>query len=238
MDIRSLKHLKDLTIIDNVRAYILVGKINKTKIKMRAYRSRSVGRPLRRPRIIRAVSAHQGSIPSVRPVPSVPSVPSMRPVPSMPSVRPMPSIPSMRPLPSSEQINMGWDVHAYTCQMQKVSLEYYQLIISKYGTTLEEKQWDQLQQELYQMYGPKPAFENMKRQYSSGWIRDPQIPEVNFALVLYALWFEISASGEVSLHKHLNEILDDIGQTCIQGVTHRLLASYVGIMNDKMMHSK
>jgi hypothetical protein len=60
---------------------------------------------------------------------------------------------------------------------------------------------------------------NINSQYRDGWIRDPQLPNVNAA----QLFVELVAVDTENL---LRETIAEIGATCIQGISHRLLSLF------------
>lgn len=126
----------------------------------------------------------------------------------------------------------GTDIHAYTQQLKTMSDHYSPDIINKYGNVISEEEWNHLLSELQKHYGKKVALMNMNSQFKNGWISDPQVPSLNSAILLKALWEKIKRN-DVSMIKHFEETLDQIGSTCIQGISHRLFIDYIALLNDE-----
>lgn len=116
-------------------------------------------------------------------------------------------------------IYLGTDIHAYTQQVN-------QLNISTQLDPILDSEFQFILQDMQQVYGPKEAFSNLKNVYSRGMISDPEVPHINFALILKQLWSKLRELNEDSAYRHFGETLDQIGMTCIQGVTHRLLIDH------------
>lgn len=87
--------------------------------------------------------------------------------------------------------------------------------------------------ELKTTYGQKPVFQNLEKNYRNGWIIDPHLPALNSAVLLKAVWSEIQKRRDKSLVSHFGVTLDDIAQTCLQGVSHRLFYDYIIIVDQK-----
>ncbi len=81
--------------------------------------------------------------------------------------------------------------------------------------------------QLTSYYGPKRAFINIQTQFNhkSGMIRDPDFPNLNVAFLLKKIW-ELGRPFPCFL-SHFSETLDDIGMTCIQGISYRLLMDFL-----------
>ena len=129
------------------------------------------------------------------------------------------------PLPP---INIGYDVHAHTQFMRAKFLtpEYLKLfsgtvdlvpIIEEIGTKYQNMS--------------HPALINIRNVYRSGTIVDPDLPGLNIAVVLVAVWHRVKELNDDSAFIHFKETLDEIGGTCIQGISHRLLFDYFALCN-------
>jgi len=129
------------------------------------------------------------------------------------------------PLPP---INVGYDVHAHTQFMRAKFLtpEYLKLfsgtvdlvpIIEEIGTKYQNMS--------------HPALINIRNVYRSGTIVDPDLPGLNIAVVLVAVWHRVKELNDDSAFIHFKETLDEIGGTCIQGISHRLLFDYFALCN-------
>ena len=70
----------------------------------------------------------------------------------------------------------------------------------------------------------------MNRNFRNGYILDPELPKVNSAMILVLIWDQIK--DDTVLCKHFSETLKQIGNTCIQGISHRLIIDYVALYND------
>lgn len=116
-------------------------------------------------------------------------------------------------------IYLGTDIHAYTHQMNQIKP-------STQSDTISDVEFQSILQDMQQVYGSKVAFTNLKNVYRQGFILDPEVPHTNFALILQQLWMKLRELNEDSAYRHFGETLDQIGMTCIQGVTHRLLIDH------------
>lgn len=115
----------------------------------------------------------------------------------------------------------GYDVHAYTSQIAQACGA---------DTTLTGELTDEVFQsllgDLERRLGPKPAYQNFRQHYRAGAIRDPELPGVNVAVLLQKVWERVQRAADESMQRHFAETLDDIGMTCIQGISHRLFLDY------------
>jgi len=118
----------------------------------------------------------------------------------------------------------GYDVHQYTPLVETRITPYWEKLQQHYGPALTEEQWHRLVTAWKTQYGTNPGILNLERVYHDGWIRDPQVPRVNFAVVAAGCWALVQDS--VSLREHFGQTLTTIGSTCIQGVSHRLFWDY------------
>ena len=125
------------------------------------------------------------------------------------------------------KIYLGYDVHAYTHQMNFVA-ESYQ---SQFQGELSNNEFEMIIQELQEAYGPKVTYMNLRQVFRNGSIVDPQVPCINVAIVLKTVWCKVKTS-EQSLKSYFNQTLDDIGMTCIQGISHRLLIDFIAFCTD------
>jgi len=115
----------------------------------------------------------------------------------------------------------GWDIHSYTPMLQKRQ--------DNFAQTVSGVQFGALLRELRGHYGSLVAFSNMQNQYKNGWIRDPHLPLINSAFLLEVLWNKIKLINDVTVYKHFRETLIQIGATCIQGISHRLLVDWISL---------
>lgn len=120
---------------------------------------------------------------------------------------------------SNIPVYLGTDIHAYTHQMNQIKP-------STQSDPISDMEFQSILKDMQQVYGSKVAFTNLKNVYRQGFILDPEVPHTNFALILKQLWMKLRDLNEDSAYKHFGETLDQIGMTCIQGVTHRLMIDH------------
>ena len=123
----------------------------------------------------------------------------------------------------------GTNIHLYTPMLQQVlnNGEILSKLESQYGRMVTEETFETILKDLTKKYGSKPTYSNLKTNFKKGFIRDPELPGLNSAVLLQALWAQLEPSKDASLHQHFNETLNEIGVTCIQGISHRLLMDYL-----------
>jgi hypothetical protein len=121
----------------------------------------------------------------------------------------------------------GTDVHAYTQYIRRQMQQWLPGLTEQYGVTVDASEFEQILLEMENRYGYKPTFHNMRQAFRDGWIVDPQVSELNSATLLKALWCNLQKNDEPSAHAHFAETLDQIGTTCIQGISHRLFHDYL-----------
>jgi hypothetical protein len=121
---------------------------------------------------------------------------------------------------------LGYDVHSYTAVFH-AQLPSILATLPQDKVTLQEL--DLLIDRMTMWYGPKVAFLNIRQSYDPQvcMIVDPHLPGLDSAIVLRQLCNHLQAQQDPSLFHHFGETLDDIGMTCRQGITHRLLVDYL-----------
>ncbi len=134
----------------------------------------------------------------------------------------------LKPHPSNSKSYLGYDIHAYTHQ---ISILVKSMPSDLFNVIVSDIEFQNTIDEMTQKYGDKPAFSNFRSVFHNNTIVDPEIPNINIALVLIRVWNKIKELNEPSTYNHFNETLDQIGHTCIQGVSHRLLMDYCVLMN-------
>jgi hypothetical protein len=158
----------------------------------------------------------------------IPPIPSIQPIPISPSILQqtqqihnqvqnirIQTLPPTLPLP---------DVHDYTIFIQKNFKNYLPLLTS---VTINDDEFFSIINELFNKYGPKNTYNNLKINYHHGQINDPEIPGLNSAILLKIIWETLKNINDPSMFKHFNETLDQIGMTCIQGISHRLFNDFI-----------
>ena len=117
-------------------------------------------------------------------------------------------------------IYAGYDIHAYTSQLQKMGITAFS------DGVLSETAFRDILEEMEKTLGPKPAYVNFRNVYRAGFITDPELPHINVALVLETVWKRVTQLDDPSIYRYFSETLDQIGMTCIQGISHRLYMDY------------
>jgi len=127
----------------------------------------------------------------------------------------------------------GNDLHAYTPYLQTRLSTYINDFKMNYPQSVQPQEWISLMTTLQNKYGNDvtPALNNISQYYNSatGSIQTPELPGMNFAVVLMALWnYIVNQNNEdQSLFTHFKQTLQDIGTTCLAGVTDRLFADWI-----------
>ena len=110
----------------------------------------------------------------------------------------------------------GYDIHAYTIDIKKIKgFEEMQSMDIVFLDEILEKH-------------PKciVGINNIKNNTKLGYLVDPEIEGVNILQVLKSLWDKIK---NTDLENHFEETLIDIGPTCIQGISHRIIMDWIAI---------
>jgi hypothetical protein len=135
--------------------------------------------------------------------------------------------------PFSEKIYVGRDIHAYTRQVNKAADKYKDIFVGQ----LDVADFETILREMSTSFGVKTAFVNLRNVFYNGAITDPDVPFINVAILLQKVWNQVKESEKTdksssSFRSHFNQTLDDIGMTCIQGISHRLLIDFVAFCSD------
>lgn len=147
-----------------------------------------------------------------------------------------PSVEIKQPQPKQvvqQPFYRGNDLHAYTPYLQTRLSTYINDFKMNYPQSVQPQEWISLMTILQDKYGNDvtPALNNISQYYNSvtGSIQTPELPGMNFAVVLMALWnYIVNQSNEdQSLSDHFKQTLQDIGTTCLAGVTDRLFADWI-----------
>ena len=124
-------------------------------------------------------------------------------------------------------IYIGYDIHNYTSHVVNIIPKYFGEIIYK---KIDIKTWNKSLNEIKKKYNNHIALKNIEKNFINGFIKDPDIPELNLAIVLLILWDTIKNNDIIQ--NHFLETLNEIRNTCIQGISHRLIIDYIAIYND------
>ena len=127
----------------------------------------------------------------------------------------------------SPRIYVGDNIHSYSYQIRSMFHTYNQDKCME--GVLDQQEWSLLLRDLQMHYGQKAAIFNFSRNFIGGFITDPDVPGLNAAKLLKILWNQIKEVNEPSLYSFFGETLDQISNTCIQGISHRLFIDYVAL---------
>ena len=124
-------------------------------------------------------------------------------------------------------IYIGDNVHDYTTQLREIIPKYFDTYINE---KVDNTNWETVLSEIKLKYPNMPAVYNIERNYNNGLIFDPDLPNINSANLLLLIWNIIKNNTELS--NHFLETLKQIDNTCIQGISHRLIIDYIALYND------
>ena len=120
----------------------------------------------------------------------------------------------------------GYDIHAYTEIIKKQINNHFD---EKYYKPIDNISWNSLISELHLKFpDKKKSLVNICNYYKNGYLLDPQLPKVNIAIILLEIFNFIKTNN--NLINHFRETLEQIGTTCIQGISHRLIIDYIAIV--------
>lgn len=134
----------------------------------------------------------------------------------------------------------GWDVHAYSgdirtqlesatkrlvaclekCNIDTASVSSPEHV-EKLLTSISER---------YTSEGQRQAIANIRANWQT---TDRDLNNMPITLLLTATWIEVNAANDPSIWALFGETLQDIGMTCIQGITHRLFALWQSLDESK-----
>jgi len=137
---------------------------------------------------------------------------------------------------NDQKIYAGYDIHAYTRQVNEVASKYQ----SQFSGELSVEEFETILNELQTTYGSKVTYTNLRNTFRNGAILDPDVPNINVAILLKTVWKVVKesdvsnteTSSSSSLKSHFNQTLDDIGMTCIQGISHRLFIDFIAFCTE------
>jgi hypothetical protein len=121
-------------------------------------------------------------------------------------------------------IYYGTDIHTYTPLIKELLVSQYSDVV--WNKPMDENEYTALMDELTEQFNKHPAITNIQRFTKNGTLVDPQLGETNFIRILHQLWKRVKQLGQVD---HFKETLDQIGDTCIQGISHRILIDWVAL---------
>lgn len=129
----------------------------------------------------------------------------------------------------------GWDVHAYTPPVQQWFQQRLRPRLPSEGPLLTE--WMAALNEMRHVYGKWPAamgalikMNSRYRAQQKGYMDRDLGPGGNVASILLYSWALVKRKKEPSLTRLFGETLSDIGNTCVQGDSHRLIMFLFGLL--------
>lgn len=128
----------------------------------------------------------------------------------------------------TDKVWKGFNIHRYTPELEQLmnNASYIEKL-NGHGETVPEEEFRNIIRSLTKKYGPKVTYSNLEKNFQKGWIKDPQLPSLNSAVLLRAIWEYLESKQDESLYKHFDETLNQIGTTCVQGISHRLFMDYI-----------
>jgi len=120
----------------------------------------------------------------------------------------------------------GRDVHAWSGTMKQLVVEKYSLLPS--ATTALRSKFDDTAAEINAKF-PHLASVVAKIKLRSACV-DNDIGGLYGAGLLVLVWQRVRSINEPETYKHFEDTMMDIGQTCLQGDTHRLFATYIALL--------
>ena len=134
----------------------------------------------------------------------------------------------------------GWDCHAYTVYFReaivRMGLDFHQPVEPATFSTAVEEMRDLMrshfpqQPALAEQQPSWAALQKMVAREAAGSYVDPDLDGQSVARILVDTW-RLVRSAEVD--ELFVETLTDIGQTCMQGDSHRLLALFIALYNSE-----
>jgi len=144
-----------------------------------------------------------------------------------------PQQPRLNPM-TDMRLYKGDNVHSYTGDIRNMLQVWLPKISEISPHPLTRDEFVTLCSEIEQSIGTGPVFSNLLSNYHDNvGIIDNDLPGLDGARLLHATWVIIKqlAQTDSSIIKHFKETMDQIGATCIQGVTHRLFCDFVSIID-------
>jgi hypothetical protein len=127
----------------------------------------------------------------------------------------------------------GWDVHAYTQTIIEMlpnlleKIDNYCQFMGYIDRKIPDKSFKDIIDQLSGLFPNNPAITNMVSSYKDGCIVDPFLPNLNSAIVLEIVWKLLLFMNDSNMYEMMNMVLDDIGGTCVQGISHRLIFEFI-----------
>ena len=120
----------------------------------------------------------------------------------------------------------GWDVHSYSSSWAQEAAKHSRLLTE----LVSEADFANLIQDISNHYNENLPVINMFRQtYRRGGNQDPDLSNVNVAKLLLVTWEKVKELSEPTIFTGFKEVLNDIGETCLQGRSHRLFSYWIAL---------
>jgi len=131
---------------------------------------------------------------------------------------------------SIENVNyLGYDVHSYTILLQQIIIKVQNKLATMIcRSELSSSDFRTMMQRFQEWYPNHLALTNIQRNTQINCLVDPDLGSFNFILLIWfyyrclLLWDDT----QQCMKEYFRNTLDDIGSTCIQGITHRLLFDF------------
>ena len=118
----------------------------------------------------------------------------------------------------------GMDIHAYTQSMKLLVCSSF--TNRQWHETMTDQAMSVLLTDVQLCFPGHVGVLNIMHHIRGGLLLDPELGTINILQVLRRLWELVV---ELKLQDHFKETLDQIGNTCMQGISHRLLIDLVAI---------
>lgn len=136
---------------------------------------------------------------------------------------------------SNSPINKGWNVHAYS-KTYNTFLGKQKNLLDSLKSPIDPNIFNKTLFEITERYKDqkiKNVLNKFKSRYNiaiKGY-RDPDLHNLNVAFLLYVTWNKVKELNDNSIWELFHECLLDIGMTCLQGDSHRLLNIYSSLLS-------
>lgn len=120
----------------------------------------------------------------------------------------------------------GDNVHAYTSDIKEMLPKLRLLIDQMVPANIN---YNELFEEIEHKLGRKDAIQNIKNSsvYAQGshTLKDNDLEGIDCLHLLFVVWQYVKDNP--SLQAHFSATLDQVGMTCIQGISHRIIGDIV-----------
>jgi hypothetical protein len=119
----------------------------------------------------------------------------------------------------------GYNVHAWSPLMKKLVLEQYTSLPAETNSARSK-----FKAVAGDIIAKLPQLASIVTKIESRFdIADSDIGGLYEAGLLVIVWNQVRAFNEAETYKHFSDTMLDIGNTCVQGDTHRLFETYIAL---------